>query len=418
MTRADELANWLVGNKDKKGTPEWEAKAEEYKRAADAEERKVSPAVQGERDTERLKILATEYFKEMQRHKQGARGALDNLKALGREIAAAGGQAPELPEAAPEAAPEVPAEPAEETDAQREARMAQDRRAYEERMGQLMGGGAGAALSAGRLGATGAKSALRSAGQAVSQGIAAGSAPVGGPAGPVGGPAGQLPTSVPQSTVRILQGTTEDGATGRARMTGFNVETSQQAARAKQAEQLAEQLRRAGLVSQSAPEFFASQPGMTSTPSGVLAPRAATLPPPSPPPRVPSGLEQVTEMFKDMASRGLRSGVSTALKYGAPPLALAQAGGELARGLEESRKKAPDYAEMALSGLGTLGGALSAFPATAPVGIPISLGVPAYRAIREKVAAEPPVAPMTPEEEIMYRRPSFRMSAPKSRGLQ
>jgi len=444
MSRADELANWLVGNKDKKGTPEWDAKAEEYKRAADAEERKVSPAVQGERDTERLKILATEYFKEMQRFKQGAKDALDNLKSLGREITAAGGQAPALPEAQ-----EAAAAP-EETDEQREARMDRERMAYEERMGQLIGGGAGTALTAGRLGAAGAKTALRSAGQAVSQGVAAGAGPVGGPAGPVGGPAGVAPPAAPPgapgapSIMRqpspMAPPAGGPGAFNYGKAFGLtDIEAGRALDMSKQpggASDLIAQRRQAmQRVEQMFPGQFAENPRygglMTPDQSVGRGPRASftaapgaplrQLPPTQPiptTPRVPSGLEQVTEMFKDMAGKGLRAGVGTALKYGAPPLALAQAGGELARGLEEARKEAPDYAEMALSGLGTLGGALSAFPATAPVGIPISLGVPAYRAVREKVAAEPPVAPMTPEEEIMYRRPSFRISAPKSRGLQ
>lgn len=449
MSRADELANWLVGNKDKKGTPEWDAKAEEYKKAADAEERKVSPAVQGERDTERLKILATEYFKEMQRFKQGARDALDNLKSLGREITAAGGQAPALPEAQ-----EAAAAP-EETDEQREARMDSERMAYEERMGQMFGGGAGAGLTAARLSAEGGKSLLRGAGQAISQGMAAGApaGPVGGPAAPVGGPAGVVPPGVPPGAAgapgapSIMRQPSPmappaggPGAFNYGKAFGLtDIEAGRALDMSKQpggASDLIAQRRQAmQRVDQMFPGQFAENPRygglMTPDQSVGRGPRASftaepgaplrQLPPTKPIPTAPpikSGLEQVTDMFKDMANKGLRTGTSAALRYAAPPLALATAGGELARGAEEYRKEAPDYGEMALSGLGALGGLLSAFPATAPAGIPISLGVPAYRAVREKVAAEPPVAPITPEEEILYRRPSFRISAPKSRGLQ
>ncbi len=444
MSRADELANWLVGNKDKKGTPEWDAKAEEYKRAADAEEaeRKVPTGVQGERDTERLKILATEYFKEMQRFKQGAKDALDNLKSLGREITAAGGQAPALPEAQ-----EAAAAP-EETDEQREARMDSERMAYEERMGQMFGGGAGAGLTAARLSAEGGKSLLRGAGQAISQGMAAGApaGPVGGPAAPVGGPAapasprapGAMPSSVPAgptSPVKPLGGSMSYNyaisgglpdieARAALDMTKQPGGAQGMIAQRSQAFRKAQELfpgrqfteSDVGVMRMSEPVGGVPRESTRYTPTGI----AGQVAPPAPP-KPPSGLEQVTKMFRDMAGRGLQTAQTVAnplLRYAAPPLALATAGGELARGAEEYRKEAPDYGEMALSGLGALGGVLSAFPATAPVGIPISLGVPAYRAVREKVAAEPPVAPMTPEEEIMYRRPSFRISAPKSRGLQ
>lgn len=75
-------------------------------------------------------------------------------------------------------------------------------------------------------------------------------------------------------TDQILQGTIEDGATGRARTTGFNVQTAQEAARQRQMAELIEEMRRRGVVGQSAKDLFASLPGMTSTPSGVLTPRA------------------------------------------------------------------------------------------------------------------------------------------------
>jgi len=86
---------------------------------------------------------------------------------------------------------------------------------------------------------------------------------------------GGLPSGADPQTTRILQGTTGDlGTTGRARQTGYNVETSQQAAAKAEAERIAQLLRQTGQVTQEAPQFFAQQPGMTSTPSGVLAPRS------------------------------------------------------------------------------------------------------------------------------------------------
>jgi len=112
--------------------------------------------------------------------------------------------------------------------------------------------------------------------QASQQGV---QAPLGGSPAPAPTPiptqTGGLPSGTNSQTTRILQGTTGDqGTTGRARQTGYQVETSQQAAAKAEAEKVAELLRRSGQVTEGAPTFFAQQPGMTSTPSGVLAPRS------------------------------------------------------------------------------------------------------------------------------------------------
>jgi len=52
--------------------------------------------------------------------------------------------------------------------------------------------------------------------------------------------------------------------------------------------------------------------------------------------------------------------------------------------IQELRKPKPDYGEAALSGAGALGGALSMFPATAPVGIPLTAGSQAARFARDR----------------------------------
>jgi hypothetical protein len=245
------------------------------------------------------------------------------------------------------------------------------------------------------------------------QGMARGAPPVAPPAAPAApsifGPAGSpVAPSEPQST-RILQGTTGDaGTTGRARMSGFNVETSQQAARTKQAEQVAEQLRRAGIVSQSAPEFFAGQPGMTSTPSGVLTPRSSVIPPPAKP---PGALEEVTQFFRRMAETGTRGaralgGVARAMPVVSYPLAGYSIGEDFGAVEKELAKERPDYADIALRGLGALGTGLSLHPVTAPVGLPLAIGSPLVAASRRKMMADPNKPKMT-QEEMEQALPTF-----------
>jgi hypothetical protein len=97
--------------------------------------------------------------------------------------------------------------------------------------------------------------------------------PAGTPPGGVTGGSGPTPQSV-----RIQQGTTGDlGTTGRARST-FNDETSKLSASQKLAYNNADILKNMGLVEQGAPEYFAKQPGMTSSPTGVLYPRSEPAP--------------------------------------------------------------------------------------------------------------------------------------------
>lgn len=95
----------------------------------------------------------------------------------------------------------------------------------------------------------------------------------GTPPGGLTGGSGPTPQSV-----RIQQGTTDDlGTTGRARST-FNDDTSKLSASQKLAYNNADILKNMGLVEQGAPEFFAKQPGMTSSPTGVLYPRSEPAP--------------------------------------------------------------------------------------------------------------------------------------------
>lgn len=203
---------------------------------------------------------------------------------------------------------------------------------------------------------------------------------------PVGG--AMAPAVAEQATAanRILQGTLDDlGTTGRARMGGFNIESAQQAARTREAANQIGALQRAGAGTKTAQQLLAEAPGMTASPSGVIYPRSAAIPPKAPTPTPKGGLEEVTRLFREMIGpeSKVRAVGSTVFKYGAPPLAGYQMGSELGSMYGESQKQSPDYAKMALSGLGALGAGMSMFPATAPVGIPIAVGAPLAQYLRE-----------------------------------
>lgn len=307
----------------------------------------------------------------------------------------------------------TPAVLAEETDEQREARMQADMDAQEKRQAQLIGAGTGVGISGTKAVGAGAGAVLQGAANRVGQGFRAGMQ--GGttqvPTAPlVQGGLSALDPNANQAT-RILQGTTGDeGTTGRARQQGYNEQTSQQAAQRKEMDKLLSQLRQTGAVADDAPAFFARNPGMTSSPSGVLYPRsepAQTLgprgpqgqvgftrpPPPAPlpPPASPSmysraagGLDWITGKFADMF-RPVSSAVSTVAKYGLPPIALASAAGEGVNIAQQYRKPEDqrDITSMMLSGGNILGSGLSMFPPTAPVGIPLAIGTGAAQAYRD-----------------------------------
>jgi hypothetical protein len=163
------------------------------------------------------------------------------------------------------------------------------------------------------------------------------------------GPLSGGQTSNAQST-RILQGTLGDeGTTGRARTTGFNTETAQVSARQKEMSRLLSELQRSGAIAEDASQVFAQQPGLTSSPSGILLPRSDTpttlgprgpegqigytRPPPPPPPnlgartmtRAGAGLDYITDTFRGMM-RPVAGAVGTVGKYALPPLAGLSAG--------------------------------------------------------------------------------------------
>ena len=221
---------------------------------------------------------------------------------------------------------------------------------------------------------------------------------------PVQGGLSVVDSNANQAT-RILQGTTGDqGTTGRARM-GFNEETARQAAQRKEADKILLRLKQAGIIAGDEPAVLATAPGMTSSPSGVQYPRSAapqTLGPRGPegqigftkppPPSLASramektgaGLDWITSKFANMA-RPVVGAVGTVGKYALPPLAGLSAGLDAAEMAHEYDKpeNQRDYTKMALKGTGIVGGALSMFPPTAAIGVPLSLGATAAQAYRE-----------------------------------
>ena len=249
---------------------------------------------------------------------------------------------------------------------------------------------------------------------------------VSGAVPPLGGLSSGADAS-PQA-VRIQQGTTGDlGTTGRARMTGFNTESAQMSDAQKAAYSRAQLLKNMGVVAQDAPEFFSRQPGMTSSPAGVLFPRSEIPPattvgprgpegqigggrPPTPPPipsvlagatpgeislrppsspsvgsKVMSGLDTVTELFK-----GLMGPISTAVgtvgKYASGPLGGLSVGLDVAEMAHEYNKpeNQRDPLKMGLKGLSAATGLASMVPGLHQLGtIPVSIGASAIQAYRD-----------------------------------
>lgn len=101
-------------------------------------------------------------------------------------------------------------------------------------------------------------------------------------------------------------------------------------------------------------------------------------------PKAASGLDAVTDMFKGMM-RPVTTAAKTIGKYALPPLAGLSAGLDVAEMGHQYDKPADqrDYTKMGLKAASAIGGGLSMFPVTAPVGIPLSLGATAYDLYRD-----------------------------------
>jgi hypothetical protein len=144
------------------------------------------------------------------------------------------------------------------------------------------------------------------------------------------------------------------------------------------------------------------------------------LPPTQPIPTTPKpagALEEVTQLFRKMAETGTKAssalgGVARALPVLSYPLAGYSMGTDVGAIQEELAKERPDYADIALRGLGALGTGLSLHPVTAPVGIPMATIPPLIAAGRRKMREQPEMPEATYQEMVEASRPSFRMSRP------
>lgn len=118
---------------------------------------------------------------------------------------------------------------------------------------------------------------------------------------------------------------------------------------------------------------------------GDVQPRVPQQPqrvPTSTAPPAPSTLERVSEGFRRMM-RPVAGAVATGARYVLPPVAGLSAGLDIAEAAHEYNKPQRDYTTVGLRGASALGGALSMVPATAAVGIPLSLGASAIQAYRD-----------------------------------
>ena len=124
-------------------------------------------------------------------------------------------------------------------------------------------------------------------------------------------------------------------------------------------------------------------------PQGTLVelPKPTPPAPPSLAQRTAAGLDEVANLFKSM----MKPVVATAKyagKYALPPLAGLSAGLDVAEMAHEYDKPSDqrDYIKMGTKGAGVVGGALSMFPPTAPVGVPLMLGAGAVDLYRDPEA--------------------------------
>lgn len=337
-----------------------------------------------------------------------------------------------------------PPEPdADETDEQREARMKSDMDAQEKRQAQLMGGAAGAGVSATRAAGSGAGALLEAGAKRVGTGFATGmqgrtppvppapSAVVPSPAGgppqsvvrlpiPSGGPdggrlaagqTGTMPYNYAKSAGltdieagRALDMTKQSG--GVHDLTTQRREGTQRIQQLFPGEKYVENPRFGGLLtpepsvgsgprSYTAPSIQAqaAQTGPLPIGGGATPQIGGAKPPPIsaiPAPVVPkvSGLDTVTNLFKGMM-RPVATVASTFGKYVMPPLALASAAGEGVNIAQQMRKpeNQMDTTDMALSGANILGAGMSLFGG-APIGVPLMAGASAAQAYRNSPEAQ------------------------------
>lgn len=358
-------------------------------------------------------------------------------------------------------AAEPAAEPAPE--APLPGRMEQYKEAAKQELGNVGAGAAGAGiglatgvLEAKKMGPAsilekGAAGAMKGMGRPPSAPAVPATPPVAPPAGPsILGPGG-APMAPPRGTPTPPAGGPPRGAPMRPPMGGSAVQnygkafglTDIEAQRAtdmtKQAggvHDLTTQRRQAlnTLQERFPSDRFIENPRygglMTPEPSVGGGPRAQYVQPqgapqaplrPLPAPQaIPTGpkpmgaLEEVTQLFRKMAEGGSKvasgiGGAARALPVLSYPLAGYGIGSDVGAIQEELAKERPDYADIALRGVGALGTGLSLHPVTAPVGLPMATLAPLLAAGRRKMQQTPEATSQELEEASS---PSFRMSRP------
>jgi hypothetical protein len=329
----------------------------------------------------------------------------------------------------------APASDLQETDEQREARMQADIDAQEKRQAQLIGLGTGAGITATRAAGSGAGAVLEAGAKRVGQGFQAGkqgrmpptalTPPAAAPS-PAGAP-GQsimrqpIPSGGPDAG-RLASGQTGTMPYNYGKAAGLtDIEAGRALDMTKQTggvhdlatqrreginkvqnlfpgERYIENPRYGGIMTPdqgvgSGPrQSFAFKPPVAPTPDVPqgMPGGLSQLPPRQPiptapiPPKPPSGLETVSNMFK-----GMMRPVSKVMTAAMPPLALASAAGEGVNIAQQARRPEgqKDLTSMGLSGLNILGSGMSMFPATAPVGVPMMLGTAAAQTYRDNPEA-------------------------------
>jgi len=280
----------------------------------------------------------------------------------------------------------------------------------EQKEGALIGAGIGATKTVGQAGLSGARGALGMVGENLARGAQeAGLASVAPPA-QVPGVLGQAPAG---PEISGGQPTGGSGSANWAKKFGLQEIEANRATAMGNAPGSADELIKARAAALERLQGLAPARGMVEDPTrgGVMVPQqnvytgprgsqgeiGGAKPPPvlprTPPPA--SALSEVTGLLRKLAETPL-------LKYAMPVAGGALTGLDVARTMQELRKPKPDYGEAALSGVGALGGAMSMFPATAPVGIPLSVGVGAARFAQdrarenERLGYKPDVIPSNP----------------------
>jgi hypothetical protein len=280
----------------------------------------------------------------------------------------------------------------------------------EQKEGALIGAGIGATKTVGQAGLSGARGALGMVGENLARGAQeAGLASVAPPAQPPG-VLGQMPPGPDVSGGKPTGGT---GAANWGKAFGLGDIEANRATAMGNAPGSADELIKARAAALQRLQGMAPATDMAEDPTrgGLMVPKQTAYTGPrgpqgeiggaKPPPVIPrtappaSSLSEVTGLLRKLAETPL-------LKYAMPAVGGALSGLEAVRAAQELRKPNPDYGEAALSGAGALGGVMSMFPATAPVGIPLSLGVGAARFARdrarenEQLGYKPDVIPSNP----------------------